>query len=132
MDQKINTLVGAAYIGCLFTGIAGLMAALSPFLIGEFIESDVLKFDAALQLIRRVFLCPCNAPLERINRRDVRCPVGIAPRESSIATTNFQYTPTVEVRQSKQGARFVVFGIDSDCHTVYLSNYKYRRTRAQY
>lgn len=48
MDQRINTLVGAAYIGCMFTGIASLMAALFPFFIGEFLPAGIFMIAAAL------------------------------------------------------------------------------------
>ena len=48
MDKKINTLVGATYIGCMFTGIASLMAALFPFLIGEFLPAGIFMITAAL------------------------------------------------------------------------------------
>lgn len=48
MPQKINTLVGAAYIGCMFTGIVSLIAALFPFLIGEFLPAGISMIAAAL------------------------------------------------------------------------------------
>jgi len=48
MDQKTKTLVGAAYIGCIFTGIASLIAALFPFFIGEFLPVGIFMIAAAL------------------------------------------------------------------------------------
>jgi hypothetical protein len=36
------------------------------------------------------------------------------------ATTNFQHALAIKVRQTEQGARFVVFRVYADCHFVFL------------
>jgi hypothetical protein len=47
-DQKINKIVGIAYIGCVAAGTASLVAALFPFFIGDFTSAGIFLTAAAL------------------------------------------------------------------------------------
>jgi hypothetical protein len=47
-DQKTNIFIGIAAIRCVFSGTASLIAALFPFVIGDFLSASIFQVAASL------------------------------------------------------------------------------------